>query len=284
MKYNELFIYPGYSNHSRDSCSKDYIKIPLASTLITGLVGSGKTILSNNIVMQLITQYDNKQLDLYIWDGKATEYVLQDKHYASGERTHMSEIHVCSQASNALEVSFGKCVQAIIESINARMRSFAYNGVRNYDEYHDSIKAEGLPRIVYFIEEPGNGYYDEVPSVLDTLRYIFRVGDIVGVHTIISCQPYKSLISMQLPGTLIVTRLLPEQSDILFGPEVSVDIKYDKHGTAFIRRSNELIPEQCVVPFYDDRKLRQVVDGEIAPNGYVLNEEQRKELRKFINR
>lgn len=280
---NKVMIYPGYILLESERTEKKFDGFEIGSSLITGIVGSGKTILCENILAQLIALYKPTEVDLRVWDGKGFEFVRLPKFYEGDKFVKMDKLDVCSKACCYLDETLMDCINSITEEVNKRIRKFKYYGCRNYDEFM-RYTSESLPRVIYYLEEIDACIGPYVPDIFNDIQYVLRMGDIVGVHIIINTQHYKVFSGLQHFRYIMVTRLSAEGTEYLFGKDVADGIQYKRYGSVFIKTDDSISLTEYNVPFYPQDKVKEIVEGKIAPNGWVPDKKQREELRKFYKR
>lgn len=276
---NEIKFYPGYVD-GVDRGKREYPPYDIGSMCIVGATGSGRSILATNILMQLITLYTKEQINIRVWDGKGIDYVKDCRHAKYVPGLCMTNIDVISEAYSAVDKDIYSFLSEAVALINAR--TIALNGI-GVDNVYMLPKGQ-MPQVVLFIEEICSLHIDLIDEVKSLLHYILQYGYAVGVHVIINSQPYINF-HKNLPFRYVLsTRLSEEQQKAFLGPIGKVGVEYARFGDVAVTRTGSVKTTKYKVPFYEDRKIIEVCEGLMTPNGWVPNKRQKSNLKKFMER
>ena len=176
----------------------DIVFMPHA--LICGMSGSGKTILLNNIIMNLIIKYSPEDVRLMLID------------YREFELTPYNNLpHVLFNKSLSNPEEIWNAFRWINFETQRRYKILSENKYHRIDEYNNEQGVEKLPRIVIII--------DEASLLIDNIKYgrdlvncintLSKIGRIIGIHIILSTQnTIKSIITPEIQNNLITKMVL----------------------------------------------------------------------------
>lgn len=271
----QINYYPGYKNEG----DMEYVKVPFGSINMFGVVGSGKSVLLENLIAQLLINYTEKDLILRMFDGKGYNIVSTSTNSMHSKESRL-KINTCDMACNKHDCSVDEFIDGIVNEINTRVKFFRENYYRNYDEYieYRNNDADKLLPIIYIIDDADP--YD-ILDVVENLEYAQWMGDIVGIYTVFSNNPQSMYMKMKKPAYTIVTCFEDKCAKELFGALYTPDMEFDRYGTCYVLAKNSVSLMKLHVPFYNIAKVKDIVDSITVPNGVVLKDWQREELRKF---
>lgn len=276
---NEIKFYPGYIN-GVDNGKREYPPYDIGSMCIVGATGSGKAILSSNILIQMITLYTEEYIDIKVWDGRGVEYVKDSCNAKYAPELRINNIDVISEAYSAAEKDIYSFLSKAVALIGTRTKTLNEIGVENIYQ----LNKGRMPQVVLFIEEICATYVDLMDDMKSILHYILQYGYAVGVHVIVTTQPYINF-SKNLPFRYILsTRLNEDQQKAFLGPIGNIGMEYERYGDVVVTNAGSVKTMKYKVPFYEDSKIIEVSKGLITPNGWVPNKRQRSNLKKFIDR
>lgn len=163
--------------------SKHYIDIEKAyHILISGMTGSGKSIVLHNLILSLLMKKNPAQMHLYIIDPKATEF----NYYKN-----LAACTVVSEVNSAVELLKSLCVE-----MDRRYSVITSAGCRDIDSYNAKFINAPMRRDIVFI--------DELSDLMKTggrtvENYIVRIAQKVracGIHLVIATQyPVASVVT-----------------------------------------------------------------------------------------
>ena len=195
------------------------------SLLVTGVTGTGKTNLFNNIIMNILINNDNAKI--IILDSQGINY---------------------NQYNNVCEVVNNE--EKIIERIKLLR-----------DEFEDRIKDGSKDRTIVFIDE----IYEILnidPSIKDDINYLLEIGSIANIHLIVSTDSVTEDNTYDLFKKDNISKLtfyLTSRSEYnLFMNEVVTE-SLNKDGI-FLGQNKKLI--RISIPLIKDDEIERVVKYE----------------------
>lgn len=155
--------------------SKHYIDIAKAChVLISGMTGSGKSIVLHNLILSLLMKKNPAQMHLYIIDPKATEFEF----YRS-----LVSCSVISEVGGAVELLNNLCIE-----MDHRYSILATAGCRDIDSYNEKFKDAPMRRDIVFIDELSDLMSMSGKSVETHIVRIAQKARACGIHLVIATQ------------------------------------------------------------------------------------------------
>lgn len=224
-------------------------------TLISGTTGSGKGILTSNLILDLCAFNDPRSVEVYLIDPKqGADYLW------SRGLPHLRQGIVDSKES-ALRL-----LRRLVQEMEGRYRKITQHGCANIDQYnrrHSS--SDRIPRVVIFFDEVANWMQDdefkhEVESVINEIATKSRAA---GLHLFMIYQRADNqVMTMQLRtnlGNRLILRLGDEgSSKIALGDKGAERLLGKGHIIAKLG-SDEKIYGQ--VPFIGEDEIAVVADA-----------------------
>ena len=177
-------------------------------TLISGTTGSGKGILTSNLILDLCAFNDPRSVEIYLIDPKyGADYL-----WARGLPHLRGGIVAKKDDATAL-------LRRLVQTMEERYSRITKDGCANIDQYNSKhASSKRIPRIVIFFDEVANWMQDEefkheVESVIDEIATKSRAA---GLHLFMIYQRADNrVMSMQLRtnlGNRLILRLGEEGS------------------------------------------------------------------------
>ncbi len=155
--------------------SKHYIDIEKAyHILISGMTGSGKSIVLHNLILSLLMKKDPKQMHLYIVDPKANEF----EYYKN-----LKICTVISEAYSAIDLLKNLCTE-----MDRRYSVLASAGCRDIDSYNARFTDTPMRRDIIVIDELSDLMYTGGKAVEDSIVRLAQKARACGIHLIIATQ------------------------------------------------------------------------------------------------
>lgn len=155
--------------------SKHYIDIAKAChILISGMTGSGKSIVLHNLILSLLMKKNPAQMHLYIIDPKATEFEF----YRS-----LVSCSVISEVGGAVELLNNLCIE-----MDRRYSVLTAAGCRDIDSYNEKFKDAPMRRDIVFIDELSDLMSMSGKSVETHIVRIAQKARACGIHLVIATQ------------------------------------------------------------------------------------------------
>lgn len=155
--------------------SKHYIDIEKAyHILISGMTGSGKSIVLHNLILSLLMKKNAAQMHLYIIDPKATEF----EYYKN-----LAACTVVSEVNGAVELLKNLCIE-----MDRRYSVLASAGCRDIDSYNAKFADAPMRRDIVFIDELSDLMSMGGKSVEGHIVRIAQKARACGIHLVIATQ------------------------------------------------------------------------------------------------
>lgn len=159
--------------------------------LIAGTTGSGKSVLLNSIIAQLVNQNTPEQCELVLIDPKRVEFGTWDG------IPHL-RTPVVLGAENAIAA-----LKSLCDEMDSRYEMLSVRGCRTADE-------AGLSRIVCVIDELADLMLTSKKAVEDMIVRIAQLGRAAGIHLVVATQSPRAsvvtgLIKANLPCKIALT-------------------------------------------------------------------------------
>lgn len=224
------------------------------SILIGGMTGSGKSVCLHNILVSMLLGYSEKELIMYMIDGKDIEL--------TGYKGIPQVIEETGDKEEAVKVT-----KHILNEIDRRKSLLNKDGYRSLSSYNkDMSENDKLPEIMLIIEEVDILFQKESNSDITTehlyknINTIIKQGRFVGIHIIFTSQrpSAKSIgtdIRSQIGGIIALKVKEKIDSTMILGTKDAVNL--NGNGDAYLKRSDNVIERfQCSI--IDDDELRKV--------------------------
>jgi len=149
---------------------------------ITGVTGSGKTTLINNIIVGIAKKYTSKEIQLYLMDYKDGVEFQAFKNHPNCKKIFLDN----EDTESAILL-----LEEFRNEVKKRAKLFREQEVSSIAEYNKRNTQNPLPRIVLIIDEVHKlfvGSYDYVERFSSILKPLLRQGRSYGVHIIFATQ------------------------------------------------------------------------------------------------
>lgn len=155
--------------------SKHYIDIEKAChILISGMTGSGKSIVLHNLIISLLMKHTPDKLHLHIIDPKATEFEFY---------RGLNICTVISDPHQAVGLLKGLC-----EEMDRRYSVLGANGCRDIDSFNAKFPSSPMRRDIVIIDELSDLMYMSGKEVEASIVRIAQKARACGIHLIIATQ------------------------------------------------------------------------------------------------
>ncbi len=248
--------------------------------LIAGTTGSGKSVLTNSIIMSILFNASPDEVKLILIDPKQVEFPVYNG------IPHLL-IPVVTEAKKAA----GALGWAVTEMMK-RYNMFANAGVRDVKEYNEYVKTRNdgtllLPKIVIVVDELADLMMAAPKEVEDSICRIAQLARAAGMHLVIATQS---------PRVDVVTGLIKANIDSQIALRVANQIDsrviLNEIGAEKLLGHGDLLLK-CVAAGYDKPgriqggyvatdEIRRVVDFLKAQQSSQYDEEISNEIEKFI--
>ena len=162
-----------------------------AHALMVGQTGSGKSVLLNNLIFNMLAEYPPWELDLYLADFKRVEF----SRYMNESKTP----HVCACAATGEVRYVLSLISYLVECMNAREELFSRLGLTKLEAFRDKYPDLVLPRMLLIVDEFQQLFLEASPREGDKVRRlltaIVKKGRATGLHLLFSSQEMGQTLS-----------------------------------------------------------------------------------------
>ena len=231
--------------------SKHYIDIAKAChILISGMTGSGKSIVLHNLILSLLMKKDPVQMHLYIIDPKATEF----EYYKN-----LAACTVVSEVNGAVDLLKNLCIE-----MNRRYSVLASTGCRDIDSYNAKFADAPMRRDIVFIDELSDLMSMGGKSVEGHIVRIAQKARACGIHLVIATQypvakVVTGLIKANMP-TKICLRV-GTVTNSMVALDMAGGEKLMGHGDMLFLPNGSLSPVRLQGGFVSETAINNVVAG-----------------------
>lgn len=231
--------------------SKHYIDIAKAChILISGMTGSGKSIVLHNLILSLLMKKNPAQMHLYIIDPKATEFEF----YKS-----LISCSVISEVGGAVELLNNLC-----REMDYRYSVLATAGCRDIDSYNEKFKDTPMRRDIVLIDELSDLMSMSGKSVETHIVRIAQKARACGIHLIIATQYPVAKVVTGLIKANMPTKICLRVGTVT-NSMVALDMpggeKLMGHGDMLFLPNGSLTPIRLQGGFVSEQAINNVVYG-----------------------
>lgn len=231
--------------------SKHYIDIAKAChILISGMTGSGKSIVLHNLILSLLMKKDPEQMHLYIIDPKATEF----EYYKN-----LAACTVISDVNGAVDLLKNLCIE-----MDRRYSVLASAGCRDIDSYNEKCTSTPMRRDIIFIDELSDLMSMGGKSVEGSIVRIAQKARACGIHLVIATQypvakVVTGLIKANMP-TKICLRV-GTVTNSMVALDMAGGEKLMGHGDMLFLPNGSLTPVRLQGGFVSETAINNIVYG-----------------------
>lgn len=231
--------------------SKHYIDIAKAChILISGMTGSGKSIVLHNLILSLLMKKNPTQMHLYIIDPKATEF----EYYKN-----LAACTVVSEVNGAVELLKNLCIE-----MDRRYSILASTGCRDIDSYNAKFADAPMRRDIVFIDELSDLMSMGGNSVEGHIVRIAQKARACGIHLVIATQypvakVVTGLIKANMP-TKICLRV-GTVTNSMVALDMAGGEKLMGHGDMLFLPNGSLTPVRLQGGFVSETAINNIVGG-----------------------
>lgn len=231
--------------------SKHYIDIAKAChVLISGMTGSGKSIVLHNLILSLLMKKNPEQMHLYIIDPKATEFEYYKK---------LAACTVISDVNGAVDLLKNLCIE-----MDRRYSVLASAGCRDIDSYNEKCTSTPMRRDIIFIDELSDLMSMGGKSVEGSIVRIAQKARACGIHLVIATQypvakVVTGLIKANMP-TKICLRV-GTVTNSMVALDMAGGEKLMGHGDMLFLPNGSLTPVRLQGGFVSETAINNIVYG-----------------------
>ena len=246
--------------------------------VVVGRTGAGKSVLINNVILNLTTEYAPWELDLFLVDMKKVELSRYMANTTDGSylTPHVSACGATSEVRYVVSM-----IQYLSDCMKARQALFAALGVQKIKDFREKYSKElgvdfVLPRILLLVDEFQQMFLEasgKERKILDEcITSITKLGRATGVHLLFASQEMsgalgsKELANFKLRVALPCDASISEQ--ILGNSAAS---KVEEKGITLVNKKGGSKEEDNIeyrTPFIDDKEGE---DGSLSEFQRYLN-------------
>lgn len=231
--------------------SKHYIDIAKAChVLISGMTGSGKSIVLHNLILSLLMKKNPEQMHLYIIDPKATEFEYYKK---------LAACTVISDVNGAVDLLKNLCIE-----MDRRYSVLASAGCRDIDSYNEKCTSTPMRRDIIFIDELSDLMSMGGKPVEGSIVRIAQKARACGIHLVIATQypvakVVTGLIKANMP-TKICLRV-GTVTNSMVALDMAGGEKLMGHGDMLFLPNGSLTPVRLQGGFVSETAINNIVYG-----------------------
>ncbi|MGN1141452.1 MAG: FtsK/SpoIIIE domain-containing protein [Oliverpabstia sp.] len=159
--------------------------------LMAGQTGSGKSVLLNNLIFNLLMEYAPWELDLYLADFKRVEF---SRYMNTYQTPHVSACAATSEIRYVLSL-----ISYLVDCMNAREDFFARLGIDKIANFRNQYPNVVLPRMLLIVDEFQQLFLEASPKEGDKIRQlltaIVKKGRATGFHILFASQEMSGTLS-----------------------------------------------------------------------------------------
>lgn len=258
--------------------------------VVVGRTGAGKSVLINNVILNLITEYSPWELDLFLVDMKKVEL---SRYMANADDGSYLTPHVCVCGATSEVRYVVSMIQYLSDCMKARQVLFAALGVQKIKDFREKYSKElsadfVLPRILLLVDEFQQMFLEasgKERKILDEcITAITKLGRATGVHLLFASQEMsgalgsKELANFKLRIALPCDAAISEQ--ILGNSAAS---RVEEKGITLVNKKGGSKEEDNIeyrTPFINDKEKE---DGSPSEFQRYLNEIHKNAIKsKFV--
>ncbi len=222
----------------------------LPHLLIAGSSGSGKSILLNDILAEIMYLYSPSDLKVILVDLKMVEFREYQR------LPHLYNDKIVNDADEALVV-----LESLVEEMNRRYKIFLENKVSNIKEYNE--KVQKLPRIIVFIDE-----YIELTissnnnKIKECIKSLVMKSRAAGIHLLISAQKLDSRYMDSIIKSNIPSRISFKVSSAVDSKNILDETGAEKllgYGDMIFKDYNSINRYQA--PFVSNEEILKIIEN-----------------------
>lgn len=226
----------------------------IGNTFIGGGTGSGLCGLMENLIEQMILQYDPNDWQLAAWDGAGVDIVPLNSYEMRGLYVMPNKRFVTNHAGCSLFEFFN--IMLHICNDRAERNDTEIPLIIFINEFHIALRHDSEKFIKLFSE------LLEVTKKANA--YVIAMAHILNNNGI--PDSFMDMFDLR-----VCTRADKKLSEFIIKSSAASYIS-DKHGYAYVL-NREGKREFCSVPFYSNRRKRSILTGDLLPNGCKFNSE-----------
>lgn len=247
----------GYSKEN-GLVTLDIKRIP--SLLIGGVTGSGKSVVENLILTQLIDYNTPENLKLSLFDPKGNEFCQykDSKHLLHKPMTDIDES--IEKLEELVEISEKRFQEMVNHNT---LKGLSIKDIKSFNEMVDAgtIDAEKMPYIVVMIDEIMPYVGTDLERTVNAIRHLTMKSRASGIHMILSTQtPRREVITGVIKANIQATLSLMvgdmRESVVMIGETGAEKLK--PHGDFILKTHDGTQRGQAY--YIDDSKVQSIIE------------------------
>lgn len=215
---------------------------------IVGSTGSGKSVLTKIILTNLISCYDEKELELYLCDLKIVELNL------------FKNVRQCKRFAYNIE-DVTEVVEILLEETTNRFKMFMENDVTNIFEYNNIPGINKLKYQVLYIEEIVMLLEDKDKKAMKSLKRLISISRATGCYIILTTQRPSNDVIDNVVKSNISNRISLKCEDSK-NSEIAIDVKGAEllrgNGHGLLKLNGTLTEFQSY--YIEDEQLKYIIN------------------------
>lgn len=237
---------------------RDITKMP--HLLVTGATGSGKSVLTHDIIVSLVARYSPSQLKLLLIDPKCVEFSIYN-----------GLPHLINEKSIFNLEEILTSLDSVVEEMNNRYETFSNYGVLNVDDYNKLAQKRGLPllgKIVVVIDEFIDLLSIEKKRFEKVIMELATKSRATGIHLIALTQRLSKSAAVSS-----IKACLPSRISCKMDTEVDSKLALGESGATELIGYGDLLYKDATTPFAIRALAGYVSDDEISKIVSIIKNE-----------
>lgn len=242
-----FFIYPG-----RDM-DYNYRAIPLGNTVIQGGVGSGKSVLLEQIVVKLLQEYSPQDISIRVWDrfGFLVDIWTPMKQGKPDTERVVPHFNLCAKGNchsdeESLE-SFKSFLDAVYDIYQERVKLLKNNGYECIEE------AGSIKREIIILDEPclfSEQHYIDMLKQSEKYGIYFIIASQAGCITTETLNACKHRLCL---------RCQEKVSELMLNCNIASRIQEPRGNCYYWFKDSRVSPELLYIPFTPNTVIKKIV-------------------------
>jgi hypothetical protein len=237
-----------------------------------GGTGSGKSVFVNNLIANICTKYNPKDISLWLVDFKGSEFNFYLQKPEIGQKYILPHIDACLCTSDPdFSVSL---FSAIRKEADDRYKFLMSKGYKNMYEYNKSMRKEDTPELclkrTLVIVDEFQVIFEKTDSKAQEIlkkhiTQLSKVARAAGIHLLFFSQSMTGTISNDILSQFTLRFALRCPMDVsmsIMGTKYAGDIR-EKNGYLYVSSSDDKkkeLQKKFRTPFIPDKTLRNQID------------------------
>lgn len=246
----------------------EFVEHKAKTVLIAGLCGSGKTVLLDNIISQLILTKGTDGFYIAAWDAKGEDLVSSKIHTGG-----VKSLPNCTFAATHMESSIFEFMEDCIATMSDEL----------YEAYGEDETTPGLIVIDGFdsvTESTQCRFANLLGSLMTLCRFTNNHLLLAGQGVRSTCKYWGNINNFTRQFDLrVCLHSNPDESMAVIGTEDAAEEK--RCGYCYAVGNADKIAERYSIPFYSEPKKREILSRELLPQGCKFEQGRLEEWARY---